>query len=714
MIKTLFFERIDPMKRFILIMLTAAFILPALFSCAQNASTDTADGSNESAPPEDPTEKATKKPKETKPADFDDQGNIALDGWSDYLIVRGADCSESERTAARQLQTYIKQISGANLDIITDDNEKTEKEIVVGKTNRESEGEFDREELGDEGFIIKTNGKKLFIVGGELRGTLYGVYTYLENYLGCRFYTATFEKIPELDPLPFLDIEEDKQIPIFDTRNPGWSDINDHTISAKLKVNGSHGRGTISSILGGNPTWAGNTCHTLYKLAEMNGNEFNNEPCLSDENVYNTVLKNVRSILAANPNASYISVSQNDSDAADHACKCEKCNAVFEQTGSHAGIYLTFVNRIADAIKEDYPNVMIHTFAYKFTKDIPINVKPADNVMVQFCTIEACFRHSLDSCTNAIDKKTDFKKLLEDWSGICNYLAVWDYTTNFSFYNLSFPNFESIYDNIRLFADHNVKYVYEQGQWQGTSGEFSELRAYLLARLLWDPYMSKEEYYGYMDEFIADYYGEGGVKIKKFIELLLEETADTCTTVYSWPLECYPNTTATVRDSGVLPEGITKENLQNYKKFDWTPYYDWYDEFIPNRILSEGKRLFEEAYALTTDSELKNHIRKSSIQIDVLEIYAYNERISNIENNVYRVAYGLAQKLMDGDEETFTFVANAIKNKASQEAKSALADKNRAYFAKLQEFGINYDREFKPLSSNGRYDFSKLPYYWVN
>ena len=701
------------MKRFITITLLFAILIPSLFSCANQSTPESTETDASNEPAESESEKATKAPKPTKPTDFDDKGNITLDGWSDYVIVRGAECSESEKTAARQLQTYIKKISGAELEVVTDKNATAEKEIIVGKTNRESADEFDREELGDEGFIIKTNEKKLFIVGGELRGTLYGVYTYLEDYLGCRFYTAEFEKIPELDPLPFIEIEADKQIPVFETRNPGWSDMNDHLFSVKLKVNGSHGRGTISSTLGGNPTWAGSNCHTLYKLAEMSGNEFNHEPCLSDENVYQTVLKNVRSILASNPNASYISVSQNDSGSADYACKCEKCNAVFAETGSRAGIYLTFVNRIAEEIKKDYPNIMIHTFAYKFTKDVPVGVKPADNVMVQFCTIEACFRHPLDQCTNASDKKTDFKKLIEDWSEICNYLAVWDYTTNFSFYNLTFPNFDAMYDNIRLFADHNVKYVYEQGQWQGTSGEFSELRSYLLAKLLWDPYMSKEEYYAYMDEFIADYYGEGGAKIKEFIELVLEETKNTCATVYEWPLEYYPAKKATVRNDRILPEGVTEENLKNFKKFDWSQYYNWYEEFTPSKVLSEGKRLFNEAYAMTTDEELKKHVRKSSIQIDILEIYTLNEMIPTAESNVYKVAYGLAQNLLDGDESTFDFVANAIKSHTSQQLKSELISKNRAYFEKLREFGIFYDREFKPLSFSERYDFTKLPYYWV-
>ncbi|MBE6593378.1 MAG: DUF4838 domain-containing protein [Ruminococcaceae bacterium] len=705
------------MKRKMCLLLSLIFLLPVFAACGASNSQDPTEpvgsSSGSETSTEEPTEKATRKPKETKPADFDDQGNITLDGWSDYVIVRGHECSESEKTASAELRNYIKKISGATLNIVTDEREPSEKEIVVGKTNRENEGEFDYDELGDEGFVIKTRDKKIFIVGGKQRGTLYGVYAYLEEYLGCRFYTSNFEKVPDIDPLPFIEIEENKQIPVFETRNPGWSDMNNHAISAKLKVNGSHGRGAMPEMFGGNLTWAGSCVHTLPKLAELKGDEWENEPCLSDENVYNTVLKNVRALLSANPNAKYISVSQADSSTKDVACKCEKCTELFEATGSRAGVYLTFVNRIANAIKDEYPNVMVHTLAYKYTKDIPTNVVPADNVMVQLCTIEACFRHPLAECTNAIDKATDFEALLKDWSGICKYLAIWDYTTNFTYYNLSFPNFEAMYDNVQLFADNNVKYLYEQGQWQGTNGEFSELRAYLLARLLWDPYMSREQYYAYMDEFLLDYYGEGGAKIREYIDLMHKQTENICTTIYNSPTNYYPCSIKTVRAEGTLPSGITADNLRNYKKFDWTPYYDWYNEFVPNALLTEGQKLFDEAYALATDNLSKSHILKSSIQLDILKIYFENERIAVAEANIYDMVYGLAEKLMGADEATSDFVANAVRSYAVQNIKNNIADMNRAYYNKLMDFGIMYDREGRKLSPDGKYDFGKLPRDWV-
>lgn len=700
----------------ILLFLVTALLITSFASCNTQSNIVEPDGSDTEIttqkPTEKPTEKPTSKPEPTKPEDFDDKGNVTLDGWSDYVIVTGEDASKSETTAAKQLQTYLKKISGATIKIVTDKKAEQEKEIVVGKTNRESENEFDRNELGDEGFVIKTRDKKIFIVGGELRGTLYGVYTYLENYLGCRFYTNDFEKIPTIDPLPFIEIEEDKQIPIFETRNPGWVDSYDHDFSAKLKINGSHGRGTTSATFGSNPTWAGSPCHTLYDLAEMSGKSFNNEPCLSDENVYQTVLKNVKKILEANPNASYISVSQNDSDTNDRACKCEKCNEVYRRTGSRSGIYLTFVNRIAEEIKDEYPNVMIHTFAYKFTKDVPVGVIPADNVMVQFCTIEACFRHPLAECTHSVySSSTDFEKLVKDWAEICNYLAVWDYTTNFSYYNMSFPNFDAMYDNIRLFADNNVKYVYEQGNFQSTNGEFSELRSYLLARLLWDPYMTREEYYAYMDEFLLDYYGEGGPKIREYIDLILDETKDAHVGIYDAPSKLYPNSVNVIRESGI-PTNITAENLRNFRTVDWTPYYEWYASYDQNKVLSEGKKLFEEALSLASTDEQKKHVEKSSLQITCLESYYLYGRMEAIRQNIYKLAYDLTKELNSGDDSECSFVATAISNYVFADLKAEYIEFNKLYLKKLSSFNIKYEAETFPISPDGQYDFSTTPNKW--
>ena len=165
---------------------------------------------------------------------------LARNNVSDYVIIRPENATESVLTAACELQSYIKQISGVEIAVKTDAEPSRELELVVGYTNRSAEGQFDTAKLGDEGFVIETVGKKLYIGGSGVRGALYGVYTFLEEYLGCRFYTSEYEKIPVRETLVVQPIERDEQIPVFEYREIDFVTSRKNNFQAKLKANGRY------------------------------------------------------------------------------------------------------------------------------------------------------------------------------------------------------------------------------------------------------------------------------------------------------------------------------------------------------------------------------------------------------------------------------------------------------------------------------------------
>lgn len=72
--------------------------------------------------------------------------------------------------------------------------------------------------------------------------------------------------------------------------------------------------------------------------------------------------------------------------------------ALTKEEGSHAGTLLRFVNACADAIAEEYPDIIIDTLAYHYTRQAPKITRPAPNVTVRLCTIEGCFSHPLEAC----------------------------------------------------------------------------------------------------------------------------------------------------------------------------------------------------------------------------------------------------------------------------------------------------------------------------
>ena len=148
----------------------------------------------------------------------------------------------------------------------------------------------------------------------------------------------------------------------------------------------------------------------------------------------------------------------------------------------------------------------------------------AFSVCIRLCSIECCFRHALTDETCPENRL--FKKDIEDWNEICSQLYIWDYTTDYGYYLMPFPNFDSMRDNARFFADYHVKGLFEEGNYNSVSGEFGELRGYLLAKLLWDPYMDESAYRRHMREFCEGYYGPGGDHVMEILDLLQETTAD--------------------------------------------------------------------------------------------------------------------------------------------------------------------------------------------
>ena len=271
---------------------------------------------------------------------------------SSYTIVIGANATSSEKAAAKELRSYLSSITGCRLPLETDAAAPSANEIVVGKTNREKAGEFDRQELTNDGFVIKTVDNKLFLVGGGDRGTLYAVYEFLESYLGCRFYTLGVEKVPKTDTVALSPIKEDKQIPVFEYRCVYGGEYRaSESLAVKRKLSGTLNDDFISEERGGSISFADKQyAHTYTKLVSPD-KYFASHPeyfrlnqsgvrdtvsiCVTNPDVLNIIVDEVKKSLRENPNAELIAVSQ--MDVSDGGCYCENCKKLDTEAGSHAG-----------------------------------------------------------------------------------------------------------------------------------------------------------------------------------------------------------------------------------------------------------------------------------------------------------------------------------------------------------------------------------------
>lgn len=441
-------------------------------------------------------------------------------GESDYSIVLCNNASISEQTAAKELQSYIEQIGGVTLPIINrNELQEGEPHIAIGYNKHFGEKlDIERPADNDESYTYRSVGKNIWIYGGKQRGTMYGVYSFLENELGVRWYTSNYTKIPTLKEWKFNNLHHSEQ-PFVQYRYDSYAGLT-HQWLARNKCNTEWG--ALDNEYGGlSAYW---NVHTFAKFIPT-GEYFASHPeyfslrdgkrtpysqlCLSNPEVLQICTDKLKQAIEANPLHWAYSLSQNDNQL---PCECEKCRALEEQYGGHSGLILWFVNQIADAIKPIYPDKYIGTLAYQYTRQAPTGIVPRDNVVIRLCSIECCFAHPLEEC----EHNRSFVADMEAWSKIVPRLCIWDYVVNFRQFLAPFPNFGVLAENIKTFKKYNTMSIHELGNYQSIGGEFAEMRAWILSKLMWNPNLDTK---ALVADFISDYYGEAAPYIQQYFNL---------------------------------------------------------------------------------------------------------------------------------------------------------------------------------------------------
>jgi len=160
-------------------------------------------------------------------------------GASTYSICISETASPSEQHAGTELQRFVEEMSGARLPIVTDRYKPKGNLVLVGNSTlvEPLASKISLENLGPEGFVLRTSDNRVLIVGGRQRGTLYGVYTFLEK-LGCRWFTRDLSVIPKKSTLVIEPLDELQQ-PAFEYREPFFAEASDKDWAARNKMNGS-------------------------------------------------------------------------------------------------------------------------------------------------------------------------------------------------------------------------------------------------------------------------------------------------------------------------------------------------------------------------------------------------------------------------------------------------------------------------------------------
>ncbi len=402
--------------------------------------------------------------------------------------------------------------------------------------------------INDNSFVIKSDDKNIYLIASNSKSLRYAVYTFLEEW-GFRKFTSKVMYIPKSDRFEYPKNTKKTHYPSFEYRVLFYPDAFDedfrdwHKLDWHLNDFSIWGH-SFEKLISSKKFFKTNP--EFYAFYE--GKRRYESLCMSNENVVKNVIKKMTQIINDNPNASFISVSQND-DAV--FCECDKCKLLNEKHGGPQGSLYFFLNKIA----KHFPKNKIVTLAYQQTFKAPINLKIQPNIYPLICPIDLNRGKSIPD-DNA---NKSFIKILQNWNNVTSNLYLWDYTVQFSNYLSPFPNISTFADNYKFFKNNNVKGLFVQG-YADVPGDFSELRQYLLAKLLWNTEIDIE---ATTDDFLRGYYGKSAPAVKNYLNLLKEnqKKSDRILDIYSGPIQ-NRNTFLTPEDMDKYDQ-ILEENASN-------------------------------------------------------------------------------------------------------------------------------------------------------
>ncbi len=431
-------------------------------------------------------------------------------------------------TAAAELLSHLRDYCGYTGEFLRE-GETPDGKIYLGALP-ESSCTADLASLSaDDSYYIRSGEARLEICGKTPVGTLYGVYHFL-NLLGIDWLTpevVSAEVAPNQDFHTSLTYDFPcafRVIHAFNTlyhpesaRFRARQGLN-YTVGPATRKPQFAGVGGIEYAFG----W-GMFGHTFEHFIPYDeyfpthpeyfsfapggyGQKGRYQICLTNPEVFDIVKSKTLAYLAAHPETKILSISQNDSwgDFADNFCKCPACQAVIDEEGALSGAILRFVNGIADAVAEAYPDVLLHTFAYNASTKPPKLTRPHDNVMIQLCLSHEPHFSMMDAGKACQRCKNEF----DIWRPLARHLQIWTYNTHYDHYIAPLPNLRSMYEDTVYMLRNQVYGIFQQECADECPFEFHDLRVYLLSKLFRYPDMSYEEYLGYAMRFLRGFYGQ--------------------------------------------------------------------------------------------------------------------------------------------------------------------------------------------------------------
>lgn len=469
---------------------------------------------------------------------------LANKGKTTYSIVIAQKPAKQIKYAADELALFLKQMTGAEFKIISDAVPKGKYELVLGETNRSKALPDNLKVSNHEGYALVVDGNSVQIRGKVPRGTLYGVYDFLDAKLGIRFLAWDYTHVPKKNTLK-IDLDSYKYEPPFDYRNIiSCNDANSDGKESRWAL-----RNRLNSVWSGIPMGKdigglkhlGGFVHNLPRLlphkkyfkshpeyfAYREGARRErmyphgkrvSHPCLSNPDVKKIITAEVRRILK-----NYFKSKNSDPDDQilfpvdyhdhDQICQCDNCNRINKEEDTNGGTMFRFLNALAEDIVKDYPNLTFSTLAYGPTLK-PGKTKLHKNIVIRYAPIAMDNGRALDDAQSQTNKIQIAH--LNNWKAAGTQFHVWYYAGNFYDGITPHPDLKGIGMNFPLLTKLGMRGMFCESV-QSAGIEMKELRSYIIAKFLWRPDSNIRDL---VIEFCNLYYGKGGKKVLEYLKLI--------------------------------------------------------------------------------------------------------------------------------------------------------------------------------------------------
>lgn len=455
---------------------------------------------------------------------------ISPDGRAYRQIVLENGQASSVQLAAKELQHFLKEISGEELPIVSEATEKPF--IIIGANKLLKEAGIDTESLQDEGWAFKTTNDFLALYGQDYSGplllgpinpwrsieaynpelqlnafgasgTLSAVYEFLHRKAGVRFYLpgpdgTVIPQIPNFQ-IPELDEKGAPKVPW----RWAWMCMLSQNKDTSLwsKRIGIGGKAPIMIIHSYRNFLKYKDTHPEYFALADGKRSFGNECavggyghlCLSNPDVVQQWADDICDYFTKNPSIDVYPLAPND--GLTRICECNECqkdlDPAIDGDEKHSLHIWKFTSKVAAKVAEKFPDKYVGCLAYEHYHTPPRTMGKMKNVAVMFC-------YNRSEASNP-DYKKKYHSEIETWSERVDRIYLWSWYLN---HWLPWTNLPVLYmrniQNELTWLYKNPKFYGEfiesEGQ-QGGGNDFQSMQTpgmmhlnlYMTGRMYMDP-----------------------------------------------------------------------------------------------------------------------------------------------------------------------------------------------------------------------------------